>query len=739
MQHRQPSSPANDIRRSSSRGNREAREAREAGDTLIEVLIAIVVISIGMVALIGALTTSVTSSATYRSLATIDTVLKNFAEAVKYEVDLQPDSSSIYLNCATNYQLATEYPTSATVGSGVTVLGTDFVAQNQASVTVDPALSSVPAQNFLSGQTVGTDGNVAATFDLPPTPAGSWPIVLSDTQSSVVTTTNLTVTPSVGSESPQSGPIGTSVTISVDGFLASTPLTVMVNGVIAAVSSGGTTGTNGSATVVFAVPPTSTGSQTVVVSDGTYSANSTFGVGVPSGTSVTAIRPPVSALAGYHVGIASVAWWNDSTQQFDSSPTACTPDDSSGIQMITLTATAPNNVSDTLSTIVTDPDDLPPLPGPTIAVTPSTTTPTFGNQIQFSTVLTGSNGGPAPSGTIAWTFSGSPGIPPQPCGTSTLQPGSGNATTPLTCTIPSAQVGLYQVAATYSGDSNYSPSSGYSSVTVPKLASTVTVTPSTSTPTIGQPLSFSATISGGSSQPTPAGSVSWTFTPTSPGTPPPVCSPSNVSGSGNSATTLTPCLVSPAQQGTYQVSASYSGDANYLPQSGNSNDVVVTPLTVTNVVLANGGSKPGQIESGDRIAITFSAQMSVSSICSTWTGDTTNQTIADGLVTFTDNSPSGDRLLFSSGTCNLNIGTFNLGSSNYVKAGTGSASFSGSMIGWNATSMTLTVTLGTPGGSGVLQTVGSSAPTYFASSSMSDTWGYSITNSPFSIPSATQF
>jgi type II secretory pathway pseudopilin PulG len=295
---------------------RKDRGKRETGDTLVEVLIAIVIIGIGAVALIGALTTSITSSATYRSLSTIDTVLKSFAEGVKYDVQLQPAPTALYSNCAKSYEVATVYPTRDVVGAGVTVFATD-VTPGAVSVFVGPAGSQVPSQNFLSGDTV-ENGNVAVTFTLPPTPAGTWPVRL-DTGSSVTTATPLTVIPSISTVSPTAGVVGSTVTVSATGFLASAPLNITLDGVPATITSGGTTGTDGSATATFTVPSVPSGPQTLVASDGTYTATAAFAVADPTYTVPPLTAPPASAVAGYKLSITSIGWWNSSTLQFDSS------------------------------------------------------------------------------------------------------------------------------------------------------------------------------------------------------------------------------------------------------------------------------------------------------------------------------------------------------------------------------------------------------------------------------------
>lgn len=68
------------------------------GETLVEVLMTVAIIGIALGALIGALTVSLSSSVEHRSLANIDTVLRSYAETIKYDVQLQ--SSPWYVDCA---------------------------------------------------------------------------------------------------------------------------------------------------------------------------------------------------------------------------------------------------------------------------------------------------------------------------------------------------------------------------------------------------------------------------------------------------------------------------------------------------------------------------------------------------------------------------------------------------------------------------------------------------------------
>lgn len=172
--------------------------------------------------------------------------------------------------------------------------------------------------------------------------------------------------------------------------------------------------------------------------------------------------------------------------------------------------------------------------------------------------------------------------------------------------------------------------------------------------------------------------------------------------------------------------------------------VVVAP-TISSVTLTNAGATAGRIEAGDKITVVFSAQMKVSSICSTWATDTSNQALSannDVTVVLTDGiSPTHDTISVTSATCTFNFGTLDLGVSSYV--GSGSVSFAGSSankstIAWTASTFTLVITLGAQGGTGTVATVASSTPVYTAGA-IKDSAGTALGNSPFTLTAGQKF
>lgn len=64
----------------------------DRGDTLVEIIIALAIISLTVVALLGALVTSLATAGVHRSLTNLDTVLRSNAEEAKYLIELQPSA-----------------------------------------------------------------------------------------------------------------------------------------------------------------------------------------------------------------------------------------------------------------------------------------------------------------------------------------------------------------------------------------------------------------------------------------------------------------------------------------------------------------------------------------------------------------------------------------------------------------------------------------------------------------------
>ena len=198
----------------------------------------------------------------------------------------------------------------------------------------------------------------------------------------------------------------------------------------------------------------------------------------------------------------------------------------------------------------------------------------------------------------------------------------------------------------------------------------------------------------------------------------------------------------PTSAGTFTIAATLTDAAGAAATKNLS--ITINPLpTISSVTLANGGATQGKLEKNDTITVVFSAQMSVSSICSTWSGDTTNQNLngnSDVTISVADGTgATNDSLTVTSATCTFRFGSLNLGSNAYVSGG--NATFGGtgtnkSTIQWAFNTRTLTITLG--GAVGHLGTVNSSTPVY-TPGAITDSLGGAISNSPFTLAAAKQF
>jgi len=203
---------------------------------------------------------------------------------------------------------------------------------------------------------------------------------------------------------------------------------------------------------------------------------------------------------------------------------------------------------------------------PTIGLTASTNSLTYGSQVIFTATVTA--GGVTPTGTVAFLD----GV--TQLGQGTLNP-SGAASL-LTTTLA---VGQHSIIASYSGDANYNPvtSTAFSVSVAAPITPTITVTPSAGNITPQQGVTVSVAVSGTTGIPTPTGSVT-------------------LSGGGYLGQALLAggkaSFRIPAGTlalGSDTLTAAYAGAAPYGPVSGTAN-VVVGKITPTVAVTPGAGS-----------------------------------------------------------------------------------------------------------------------------------------------------
>ena len=174
------------------------------------------------------------------------------------------------------------------------------------------------------------------------------------------------------------------------------------------------------------------------------------------------------------------------------------------------------------------------------------------------------------------------------------------------CCLPA---GHHEIVAQYTpGPPNhFSPSSGRTAIDVNRDDPIVTVAQSSPTTNVGQPVTFTATVTGAltAGSVAPTGTVQFTANGVPLGGPVPLSAVS----AGSATASITTSSLSP---GTHTISAQYSGDANYLPRaasfspthtvqriattvsltSDNNPSTVGEPVTFTAIVNETGSGTP---------------------------------------------------------------------------------------------------------------------------------------------------
>jgi Tfp pilus assembly protein PilV len=175
----------------------------ERGDTLIELLIALLIIALAVVPLLGLTLEMLSGAAEHRSLATLNNLMKGFAETATSQVELDPPGT-IFNNCSgtVSYRLLSlPTPRVAAPGAAVTIFTTGFdsgVPLGTFTVTVGGVAAAKTTR--WSQPAVGNEmGNMQLTFFVPSSlRAGPQVITVKDVPSGQTLTssgaTDLTVT-----------------------------------------------------------------------------------------------------------------------------------------------------------------------------------------------------------------------------------------------------------------------------------------------------------------------------------------------------------------------------------------------------------------------------------------------------------------------------------------------------------------------------------------------------------------
>jgi hypothetical protein len=262
----------------------------------------------------------------------------------------------------------------------------------------------------------------------------------------------------------------------------------------------------------------------------------------------------------------------------------------------------------------------------------------LGQSVTFTATVTSQGSGQAsgtPTGTVTFTY-GSTTL----CNAVTLVGGV------ATCTYSSLPAGADTVTSSYSGDANFTPSSGTVSQTVNKATTTTTVTSSLTPSTFNQQVTFTATVTGQFGG-TPTGTVTFSDGTTTLGTSP---------LSGGMATFSTATLAA----GLHSINAVYSGDSNFLGGLGSINQTVnqaSTTVALGSSVNPSGFGQP----------VTFTATISPQY------GDQ-----ASGTITFKDGSTTLGSSTVSGNVASLTTSGLAIGRHSITAIYSGNSNFMGS-------------------------------------------------------------
>jgi hypothetical protein len=263
---------------------------------------------------------------------------------------------------------------------------------------------------------------------------------------------------------------------------------------------------------------------------------------------------------------------------------------------------------------------------PSITVTPAASTSVATSSLSVKVTVTGS--GATPSGTVTLSGGGY---------TTTATALSGGIAT-IVIPANSLSAGNDTLTASYSGDANYAPATGGATGTAPvtvsatPLASTVTVTPAATTLDSGSTLSVPVAVTGAGV--TPTGTVT-------------------LSGGGYTSTAQTLVggaytFIIPANSlsaGADTLTASYSGDTNYVSSTGTTSGSTSPIVTESAFTLA--ASTPAAVAPGSSATSTITVK--------TTTGYTGTVTLTCALTS----SPTGSTNL---PTCSASSSAVTLGS-----------------------------------------------------------------------------
>jgi hypothetical protein len=123
---------------------------------------------------------------------------------------------------------------------------------------------------------------------------------------------------------------------------------------------------------------------------------------------------------------------------------------------------------------------------------------------------------------------------------------------------------------------------------------------------------------------------------------------------------------------------------------------IVSVSGVEGLIIANHtGGTAGKPETGDTITVTFGSALKVSTLCSSWSGDTTTHTLSDLTVTFSKGTAhTNDMVTYADPSCpSANFGSVDLGTTGGAFSGGQTLIFGASTVTYTFNSTTGVSTL----------------------------------------------
>ncbi|MBX9462325.1 MAG: Ig-like domain repeat protein [Aquamicrobium sp.] len=250
----------------------------------------------------------------------------------------------------------------------------------------------------------------------------------------------------------------------------------------------------------------------------------------------------------------------------------------------------------------------------TTALASSANPSSVGDSVTFTATVTANSGGGTPTGTVTFTVDGAPQAP-------VALNGSGQAS----FSTAGLAIGPRSIGASYSGDTNYVASNDALTQTVNQIGTTVSLASSQNPSSLGDSVTFTATVAATTGGSTPTGTVTFSVD----GTPQ---APVALNGSGQAS--FSTAALAP---GAHAIAADYSGDTNYVASNTSLTQTVDQLGTTTTLASSLDPSAPGD-------SVTFTATVVAASGGGTPTGT----------ITFTvDGTPQAPVTLDGSGQASL--------------------------------------------------------------------------------------